>query len=312
MVRNDTRNGDPVITGVAKEASVTVDANNRLILRATGTFGNATRQVQVMVRKTALPPTPGALNFPGNDANTYFHRGLLRGERQRLQADGTAGTCCGRCTGSRRRPPPDETLVQNSLTAAQKDNVKGKKQVSSGNTNGDNVIAPDATLTQASIATFLKDVSRTADVSLYSPSPGGLSYSDIGSSCSTNWASQTCWGTAAKPKVVYIKGAADPTSAFTALTLNGNVTGYGILVVEDGDLKVLGNFTWNGLVMVTGQWVGVGFMGSVQLGTDQYVYGSVISNETSTDPLYEGVVYADAKIRYSCAGPHRGGRPRAS
>ena len=98
---------------------------------------------------------------------------------------------------------------------------------------------------------------------------------------------------------MYIKGAADPTSAFTALTLNGNVTGYGVLVVEDGDLKVLGNFNWYGLVIVTGQWVGVGFMGSLN-GTDQYVYGSVISNETSTDPLYEGVVYADAKLRYSC------------
>jgi hypothetical protein len=37
-------------------------------------------------------------------------------------------------------------------------------------------------------------------------------------------------------------------------------------------------------------------------GTDQTIYGAVISNETSTDPLYEGVVYADAKIRYSCQG----------
>ena len=45
--------------------------------------------------------------------------------------------------------------------------------------------------------------------------------------------------------------------------------------------------------------VGVGFMGSTS-GTDQFVYGSVISNETSTDPMYEGVVYADAKLRYSC------------
>lgn len=299
MVRNDTRNGDPVITGVAKEASVTADTNNRLILVATGNFGNATRQVQVMVRKTALPPTPGALNFPGNDANTAFTADAFEVNGNDFKQDGTAGTCAA-SYGITTATTTNETLVQSSLTTAQKDNVKGKKQVSSGNTYGDNVIAPDASLTQASIATFLKDVSRTADVSLYSPSPGGLSYSDIGSSCSTNYASQTCWGTASQPKIVYIKGAADPTSAFTALTLNGNVTGHGVLVVEDGDLKVLGNFTWNGLVIVTGQWVGVGFMGTVT-GTDQFVYGSVISNETSTDPLYEGVVYADAKLRYSCA-----------
>jgi Tfp pilus assembly protein PilX len=297
-VRNDTRTTDPVITGVAKETSITVDANNRLIMVATGTFGNATRQVQVMVKKAALPPTPGALNFPGNDANTSFTDDAFEVNGNDFKMDGTNGTCAANY-GITTATTSNETIVQNSLTSAQKDNVKGKKQVSSGAANGDNVIAPDSALTQASITTFLKDASRNADVSLYSPSPSGLSYSDIGSSCSTNWASQTCWGTAAKPKVVYIKGAADPTSLFTALTLNGNVTGYGVLIVEDGDLKILGNFNWKGLVIVTGNWVGVGFMGSVS-GTDQYVYGSVISNETSTDPLYEGVVYADAKLRYSC------------
>jgi Tfp pilus assembly protein PilX len=297
-IRNDTRDGDPVITGVAKETSITADANNRLIMVATGNFGNGTRQVQVMVRKTALPPTPGALNFPGNDANAAFTDDAFEVNGNDFKMDGTNGTCAanyGITTGS----STNETLVQSALTTAQKDNVKGKKQVASGSGQGDNTIAQDTALTQASIATFLKDVSRNADISLYSPSPGGLSYSDIGSSCSTNYASQTCWGTASKPKVVYIKGAADPTSMFTALTLNGSATGYGVLVVEDGDMKVLGNLNWKGLIIVTGQWVGVGFMGSVS-GTDQFVYGSVISNETSTDPMYEGVVYADAKLRYSC------------
>jgi hypothetical protein len=299
IVRNDTRNGDPVITGVAKEASVTVDTNNRLIMVATGTFGNATRQVQVMVKRASLPPVPGALNFPGNDANTSFTDDNFEVSGNDFKTDGTAGTCAsvyGITTGT----TTNETLVQNSLTSAQKDNVKGKKQVSSGNAYGDNVIAQEATLTQASITTFLKDAARNADVSIYSPSPSGLSFNDVSTSnCTTNYASQSCWGTAAKPKIVYIKGQADPTSAFTALTLNGNITGYGVLVVEDGDLKVLGNFNWYGLVIVTGNWVGVGFMGSLN-GTDQYVYGGVISNETSTDPLYEGVVYADAKLRYSC------------
>jgi Tfp pilus assembly protein PilX len=298
IIRNDTKTGDPQITGVAAEASTTVDANNRLIMVATGTFGNAVRQIQVMVKKTPLPPIPGALNFPGNDADTYFQNDYFEVSGNDFKTDGTAGTCSsvyGITTATATR----ETTVQNSLSSVQKDNVTGKKQVSSGTANGDNVIAPDSTLTQASIQSFVKDVTRSADISLFSPSPSGLSYSDIGSTCSTNWASDTCWGTAAKPKVVYIKGAADPSSLFTALTLNGNVTGYGILIVEDGDLKVLGNFTWNGLVMVTGQWVGLGLMGASN-SYDQYVYGAVISNETSTDPLYEGVVYADAKIRYSC------------
>jgi Tfp pilus assembly protein PilV len=231
IVRNDNRNGDPVITGVAKETSVTADANNRLILVATGNFGTATRQV--MVKKTALPPTPGALNFPGNDANTSFTDDSFQVSGNDYTMTGGTGSCAsvyGITTGT----TTNESLVQGSLTSAQKDNVTGKKQVSSGTANGDNTIAPDSTLTQASISTFLKDAARNADISLYSPSPGGLSFNDVSTAnCATNYASQGCWGTAAKPKVVYIKGAPDPTSAFTALTLNGNVTGYGVLIVED-------------------------------------------------------------------------------
>jgi Tfp pilus assembly protein PilX len=303
LVRNDYRNGDNLITGVAKEASATADTNNRLILVATGTAGNATRTVQVMVKRTSLPPSPAALSFPGNDANTYFSADDFEVNGNDTNVNGTAGSCAA-VYGISTVGTSNETVVQNSLSSAQKNNVKGKKQVTSGQAYGDNVIAPDATLTSAVVAAFVKDAKLAADVSLYSPSPSGLAYSSIGSSCSSNWASQTCWGTSDKPKIVYIKGDPDPTSAFSALNLSGTVTGHGILIIEDGDLKVTGNFTWHGLVIVTGQWVGLGLMGSTS-GTDQTVYGAVISNETSTDPLYEGVVYADAKIRYSCEGLNR-------
>ena len=203
--------------------------------------------------------------------------------------------------------------MQNSLTSAQKDNVMGKKQVSSGAANGDNTIAPDATLTQASITTFLKDAARNADISLYSPSPERSQLQrrlDVELRDQLREPGLLGHGRQAQGRV-HQGRRPDPTSAFTALTLNGNVTGYGVLIVEDGDLKVLGNFNWYGLVIVTGQWVGVGFMGSLN-GTDQYVYGSVISNETSTDPLYEGVVYADAKLRYSCQALTNGVGARAS
>ena len=125
-VRNDTRNGDPVITGVAKETSITADANNRLILVASGTFGNATRQVQVMVKKNVLPPTPGALNFPGNDANTSFTDDSFQVSGNDYTMAGGTGTCAsvyGITTGT----TTNETLVQSSLTTAQKDNVTSKK-----------------------------------------------------------------------------------------------------------------------------------------------------------------------------------------
>jgi hypothetical protein len=284
-----------------------VDANNRLIMTATGTFGNATRTVQVLVRRTSLPPIAGALMFPGNDANTAFNGTAfeVNGHDSNIAPLGqtpTAGSCAA-VYGIATANTSNETVVQNSLSSSQKSKVLGKKQnTSSSSTSGDNVIAPDATLTQALISGFVKDAKNQADVSLWSPSPSGLTYNNVGtSSCSSNWASSTCWGTADKPKIVYIEGQPDPTSQFSALTLNGNIEGHGILVVKNGDMRVNGNFAWHGLIIVTGEWVGLGFMGS-QNSTDQVVYGAVISNETSTDPLYEGVVYADAKLRYSCEG----------
>jgi Tfp pilus assembly protein PilX len=301
IVRNDYRNGDNLITGVVKEGSATVDTNNRLIMVATGTAGNATRMVQVMVKRTPMLPITAALMFPGNDANTNFSGTAFEVNGNDTNLNGTAGSCAA-VYGVSTANSSNETIVQNSLSSTQKSKVTGKKQVSSGLNYGDNVIAADGTLTQTLIADFIKDAKRGADVSLYSPSPSGLSYSSIGTSeCTSNWASQSCWGTSDKPKIVYIEGEPDPTSQFSALTLNGNVEGHGILIVKNGDLRVNGNFTWHGLVIVTGGWVGLGFMGSVN-STDQIVYGAVISNETSTDPLYEGVVYADAKLRYSCQG----------
>src|SRR4029450_8957323 len=100
---------------------------------------------------------------------------------------GGPGTCAsvyGVTTGT----TTNETLVQGSLTSAQKDNVTGKKQVSSGTANGDNTIAPDSTLRQASTSTVLEDAARNADISLYSPSPGGLSVNDVSTAnCATNY-----------------------------------------------------------------------------------------------------------------------------
>jgi hypothetical protein len=97
--------------------------------------------------------------------------------------------------------------------------------------------------------------------------------------------------------VVYIKGDPDPSSQFSALQLAGTTQGYGVLIVEDGDLRISGNFGWNGPIIVTGQYVGIGFLG----GGNQAVYGAVISNETAADPgFYEGVVTGNSTIRYSC------------
>jgi hypothetical protein len=82
-------------------------------------------------------------------------------------------------------------------------------------------------------------------------------------------------GTRENPKLVYFRGDTDPSSAFTGLTLNSGIKGAGILIVEDGDLKNLGNFQWDGVVIVAGNYVGSGFMDN----SDTRIRGAFVAFE---------------------------------
>jgi len=79
------------------------------------------------------------------------------------------------------------------------------------------------------------------------------------------------------------------------------VQGAGILVVEDGDLKVFGNLTWHGVIIVTGRNVGAGFMD----GSTTMINGALVSNETvwNEQPgfaeLHLGTMLGSATFHYS-------------
>jgi hypothetical protein len=294
-VRNDNQANDNQITGVVVDTGGnTTDTNSRVIVTATGTVGTASRTIRTVVRRNVLPAFPAALSFPGNQADTSFSGSAFEINGNDFNMNDTAGGC-GPAFGISTSTATYETNVQNALSSAQKQDVKGKKQLSSGTAYGDNVIAQDTTLTKAAVSAFVSAIAAKADVKLQSTQAAPLGYSNIGTSCSSDWNSSTCWGTATKPKIVHVKGDPDPTSAFTALQLNGT-TGYGILIVEDGDLRINGSFNWNGIVIVTGQYVGLGFLG----GGTQGMHGTVIVNETQSDAGYEGVVTGNASLRYSC------------
>jgi Tfp pilus assembly protein PilX len=306
-VRNDNQAGDPAITGESPiEATHSADANGVVILTSTGAVGNATKTLRAAVKRLIFPPGffPGALNFPGNEAEVTFNGNSFEVDGRGWHTDGTLDGGCSNAYGisvstalPAASPGANEGVVETALSGSQQDNVKGAKQNPALAGEGNNTVVGDANLTPAYIAAFINAAKNSADIVMESHQPSGLSYSNIGSTCAADPNGQTCWGTADTPKIVWIKGDPDPTSAFSALQLSGDTEGHGILIVEDGDLRISGNFLWHGAIIVTGQYVGVGFLG----GGFQTVYGAVISNETSTDPGYkEGVVTGNAKIRYSC------------
>lgn len=307
ILRNDTLASDTALTGVAPDASSTSDANSVVIVTATGAAGAATKSRRVVVKRLTFPSGlfPGALSFPGVEAEVSFSGTSFDIDGNGWKMNGSSlDTSCAAVYGiavsatlPASNPGKNESVIQSSLTSTQKSHIKGKQQSTSSAGTGNNTIAPDATLTPTYLQSFINQAKAMADISLTSKAPSGLSYTSVGSTCATDPSSPTCWGTASAPKIVYVKGDLDPTAAFNALTVSGTSTGYGILIVEDGDLVINGGFTWYGPIIVSGSYTGVKFAG----GGTQTVYGAVISNETATDAgFYEGTVTSTAKVRYSC------------
>jgi hypothetical protein len=85
------------------------------------------------------------------------------------------------------------------------------------------------------------------------------------------------WGTRTTPELRCIDGL--PESA-DGVTLAGNMTGAGILIVRNADLILTGSFRWDGLVIVTGADVSLKVIGS---GVNEVVGASVV-NETGSSP----------------------------
>lgn len=298
VVRNDSRPGDDGMTGVAVDpGGHTTDTNGHVVVDVTGAVGDTRRTLSAVVRRIVLPPIPAVVSFPGSESQAAFGGDAWAIDGNDVRMDGSAGSCAPRYAIA-VATPANEMAVENMVLSQQKDNVRGRTPSMPAGI-GDGAIASDGTLTPSALATFVREASGVADIKARSTVHAAVTYRDVGATCASHWGSPTCWGTPERPKIVYVKGEPDATSGVAALQLNGSVTGYGILIVEDGDLRVTGTLDWNGLIIVTGQFIGVGFLGGANT---QTVHGAVIANETgSAAGLYEGVVLqGNATLRYSC------------
>ncbi len=300
-VRNDNLANDNLLTGQAVDPGGAVtDTNNVVIVTSTGTYNGATRQIQQVVSHPDLT-LPGGVNLPGVGTNTSFSGNSFTINGNDTNLDDTAGVGIpGRCApsvwGISVANAATENVVQASLSNQQKDNVTGKAQ-NPGPGLGDNTITPDVTLTPAQIAKFVSAARPYADISLQASGTSQLSYQNIGNTCASSLSDLNCWGTRSNPKIVYVKGTVDPAQAYYAVRLSGNSSGVGILIIEDGDLSITGNFRWEGLILITGQYSGLRYGG----GGNQTIYGGVIVNETvNANSEVEVDAMGNPKVMYSC------------
>ena len=313
-VRNDCNAGDNKFTGVVVEAAgnATNDTNNKLIVTSVGTFNGTTKTITVVISKTMVPSINAALAFPGIQADVNFNgSSFVIDGRDTMMAD-AAGHPTGMHNavyGITTNPalPMLETQVENALNNNQGNDVRGRDETSSSNppatTQGANTIQGDNTLTSQMVSDFAAALKKHADIMINTSAGNTYSMRDIGGgtgtpACSSNWSSSSCWGSTTKPKIVYINGTLDNINTqYTSLDISGNSEGTGILIIENGNTDINGNFRWNGPIITTGKNVGLRYRG----GGYQSVYGATVVNELHNDGSsnLEGDIRGNANLLYS-------------
>ncbi|MDO8476894.1 MAG: hypothetical protein Q7W02_12030 [Candidatus Rokubacteria bacterium] len=308
--------GDQILTGQAVDGGGKyADTNGIVILTATGTFGTATRQVTAVIQRNTLSIN-AAVTLPGFQADTYIQsvgnqtidgRDWLRTDDDDDAPTGTGPMRFGIVTQPGVQANLGVTYESRAESAfnnvPKQETVQGKSQVNGLLTTGLSAIAPDGSLTPTAMQNFLTKLAANPATTVIQSSmacplvltgavgsPSAPTLSTAGSGCPGNPpVGQTLnLGSPADPKLVYFRGQLDTSSTFTGLRLNGTVRGAGILVVEDGDLSVNTsggglningrnvNFYWDGIVIVTGRYVGTGF----RPGSKTEIRGAFIANET--------------------------------
>ena len=331
-VRNDFQAGDTAITGAAPDASPSSDSNRAVIMRSTGTFSGATKTIEVVVKRIALPPLPGAVNIAGNQSDTFINT-------QTFDIDGRDYACASNCDTASSwtvstNPMKYGVMVQPGIQTnlgisyeqnvesavgtgggcnakcanAKQASIQGRNQSCMSNctdpstvTTGLPTIAPDASLSPTVMSRFLGAVAAAPGTTiLQSTAACPLVLTGSGTPTSTPTLTNGCGlnktidlGARTAPKLVYIRGDLDPGGGFTGLRLDSGIKGAGVLIIEDADLQNYGTLAWDGLVIVSGQYVSSSFMS----GSSTTIRGALASIETRADEAAGSYdFYIDKKV----------------
>jgi Tfp pilus assembly protein PilX len=292
-IRNDCKPGDDQLTGVALDTvtgncdsampgAATHDGNCKLIVTSTGKVGTTTRAITVVVAKSAGLPVNGALAFPGSQADVSLRAsGVVIDGRDTKMVDrpGEPTGAAPAVYGVAINPglPALATRLETTLADGAQNDVRGRDRTNaSATTRGANAIRADGALTSQAVSDFVDAAKSTAEVTINTSPGNASSLTNIGSTCATDVESSTCWGTSARPKVVYIRGAMPQIGTrYTSLSLGGTSSGTGVLIIENGVVEIDGSFRWNGPIIATGRNVGIRFKGD----GNQVVYGAAVVNE---------------------------------
>lgn len=314
-IRNDCKAGDDQLTGIALDTTTggcdpaapgtaTRDSNCKVVVTSTGTIGTTTRTITVVIAKTAGLPINGALAFPGSQADVSLRASSMMIDGRDTKIGDPPGAPTGSAPavyGIAVNPsfPALVARLETALADGARNDVRGKDRTNpSATQRGANTISADGALTSQAVTDFVDAAKSTADLTINASPGNASSLSNIGSTCATDLENSTCWGTSARPKVVYIRGAMPNVGTrYTSLSLAGESSGTGVLIIENGIVEIGGSFRWNGPIIATGRNVGIRFRGD----GNQVVYGAAVVNELDSVAVanIEGDAVGKPHILYS-------------
>lgn len=261
--------------------------NTRAILTSTATGPDGSRAVVQAVVEQRLFSFPATLTILG-EAETYFNGDSFLIDGKDYKLDGTLSSLpdkLGIAIGdigppSFQTPATALSSLNGSLSSAQKDDVQGLGFVPPSTPS----VGIDNSLSRSAVADLVNILRGSADNYLTLKSGGDITGPVSGNTDAngnlTIGSKTINLGTTSAPKITFIEGAANGIEA----DFRGDITGVGILVVNNNDLIFRGGVNWTGLVIVNGRDVGFGALGG---GNTQGVLGGIVISETDTDINYK-------------------------
>jgi hypothetical protein len=234
--------------------AVTGPLATRIVVRSVGTTGTSSHTVQARLTKT-YDLVDGAVALRGNAAGVNF--------------SGTGIFISGADHDSTNGNPLPAGKSRNAISTSN-DTTRDLVTQALGDPS---ILDSASTLPALAASEYLSSgiVTQLANDLCVAPA---VSLHSISSSGSLTFENQL-WGSPTSPQLHCIQGL---STAGDSVNLTGNVSGVGIIVVNNADLIVTGSFRWEGLIIVTGQDIGLRTTGS----SSKELIGGVLVNETGT------------------------------
>lgn len=228
----------------------------KIVIRSTGASGTSSQTVQAQVTK-AYDLGDAAIGLRGGEGNvslsgnSFFVSGF---DFDPVNSTSVAGA------KSRSAISTSSAVLHAQLEAALTTQQSGN--VIGGENN--NAISQSGFIPSPTITQLGDDLCRASHV-VTTAIPVGETLALAGET----------WGSRSMPQLHCVEGL---PGIGDSVTVGGNFSGVGILVVRNAEIIANGAFRWEGLIIVTGTGVGFRVVGE----ENKEVYGAVMINETSS------------------------------